>query len=95
MRAREITSVKAKPDQKRRRINLRELPYGLGYVIAVVVSLVIILTAWHVSRGTETPPWWQSYVVPAIYWSSPLLVFLAIFFRIRRRRARRSDADKG
>jgi hypothetical protein len=80
---------------ERRRINLRDLPYGLGYVIAAMVMLCVILVAWHVSRGSETPEWFQRYVIPALYWSSPVLVFFAIFFRIgRRRRARRNDSGE-
>ena len=85
---------KQKASAPRKRIDLRELPYGLGYLVAAAVMFLIALVAWQVSRGSETPDWWRHYIIPIIYWSSPFLVALAIFFRIRRRRARRSDFEE-
>jgi hypothetical protein len=81
-----MNAMEDKAHSRRRRIDLRQLPFGLGYMIAGAVSLLVILAAWHASRGSETPGWWESYAVPILYWSSPILVLLAILARLRRRR---------
>ena len=77
------------PDQQspRRRIDLRRLPHGLGYAIAVAVTAAVLWLASLVSRGQPGPEWWSRYAAPAIYWSSPFLLAIVIVryvLRIRR-----------
>ena len=78
-------------NDSRRRVDVRRLPHGLGYVIALAVVAVVIALAWLASRDDPAAPdWWTRYASPAILYSSPVLVaLLAIRYarRLRRRRA--------
>jgi len=67
----------------------------LGYLVALAVVALVIFLAWQVSQGRPTPSWWGHYVVPAIYWSSPFLVALAIVRRIQRGRRRQMEDKSG
>jgi len=78
---------------KRQRVDLRRLPYGAGYLIALVVVAVVLYLAYRASAGEEAPAWWAGYAVPAIYWSSPFLVAIAIAYRVRQQRKRRQMDD--
>ena len=71
------------------RLDLRQLPHRLGYLIAIAVVAVTLLIAQQVSKGHAAPLWWDDFVVPTIYWSSPLLVAIAIAYRVYRTRRRR------
>ena len=77
----------------RRHVDLRQFPYGLGYIIAIVVVALALFLAWQESKGHAAPLWWDDYIVPAIYWSSPFLVVIAIAYRMRQRRKRGQMVD--
>jgi hypothetical protein len=77
----------------RRHIDLRQLPYGLGYLIAIVVVALTLFLAWQNSKGYSAPLWWDQYIVPTIYWSSPFLVVIAILHRVRQWRTRDKRED--
>jgi len=78
----------------RQRIDLRRFRYGLGYLLALAVALLVVLLAHRASAGRDAPAWWMDYAVPAIYWSSPFLVALVILLRLRRRQRLRAEDEK-
>lgn len=74
----------------RRRVDIRRLPYGLGYVIALAVVVFVVALAWFASRDNPSAPdWWTRYASPAILWSSPILVVLLVIRYVRRLGRRR------
>lgn len=81
------------PPPDHRRVDLRRLPHGLGYGIALLVAIAVIALAYAVSLGNPAPKWWWDYAVPVVYWSSPFLVLVAIIARIRRRNHDRNRTD--
>jgi hypothetical protein len=73
----------------RRRVDLRKLPYGLGYIISIAVVVFVIALAWLSSRNKPAPAWWTHGASPIIYWTSPLLIVVLIAYYIRRSRRNR------
>lgn len=77
----------------RRQVDIRRLPHGLGYVMALAVVAFVIALAWLASReDPAAPEWWSRYASPAILWSSPILVLLLVIRYVDRMRRRR-DPD--
>jgi hypothetical protein len=72
----------------RRHVDVRRLPHGLGYVIALGVVAFAIGLAWLASRGEPGPAWWDRYASPAILWISPI-AFALLVWRYARRMQRR------
>lgn len=75
----------------RRQVDLRRLPYGLAYVIALAVAAGVMALAWYSSRGKPQPEWWTDHALPILYWSSPFLFAIVVyrwvlFFRRHRKR---------
>ena len=70
----------------RRRVDIRRLPYGLGYLLAVAVVALVLVLASRASAGRPAPAWWGRYATPAIYYASPLLLAVGIAARVRARR---------
>jgi hypothetical protein len=72
----------------RRRVDLRGLPHGLGYVIALAVVVFVIGLAWLASRGGPAPAWWDRYASPAILWISPVAFVLLVWRYVHRLRSK-------
>jgi hypothetical protein len=72
----------------RRRVDLRTLPHGLGYVIALAVAAGVVALAWWASRGKPQPAWWTGHALPILYWSSPFIFAYLVwrYVRLWRRR---------
>jgi hypothetical protein len=70
----------------RRRVDLRRLPHGLGYVISLAVVAFVIGLAWLASRGEPAPAWWDRYASPAILWISPVAFAFLVWRYVRRLR---------
>jgi hypothetical protein len=68
----------------RRRVDVRRLPYGLGYVVSLAVVAFVIGLAWLASRDDPAPAWWDSYASPAILWISPIAFVLLVWRYVRR-----------
>ena len=70
----------------RRRVDIRRLPYGLGYVISLAMVAFVIALAWLASRADPAPAWWDRYASPAILWISPIAFVLLVWRCVRRLR---------
>ena len=78
----------------RRTVDLRRLPHGLAYVIALVVAVMVVALAWLASRGASAPGWWENVASPAILWVSPVLFVLLLWRWWRVLRRRRDGEDE-
>lgn len=79
----------------RRRVDIRRLPYGLGYVIALAVVAVVVGLAWLAASDQPAPDWWERFASPAILWVSPALFVLLVWRWVRRLRGRRDGGSEG
>ena len=77
----------------RRRVDIRRLPYGLGYVISLSVVAFVIGLAWLASRGDPAPAWWAGYASPAILWISPVAFVLLVWRYVHRLRDRDKEKE--
>lgn len=66
-------------ESPRRRVDIRRLPYGRGYVIALAVVVFVVGLAWLASRGDPARAWWDRYASPAILWISPVAFVLLVW----------------
>jgi hypothetical protein len=73
----------------RRRVDLRRLPYGLAYVIALAVAAGVVAVAWWASRGKPQPAWWADQALPILYYASPFVFAYLVYRYVRLYRARR------
>jgi hypothetical protein len=76
---------------RRRDVDIRRLPYGLGYVISLTVVAFVIGLAWLASRGEAAPFWWDRYASPAILWISPVAFALLVWRYVHRWRAKEKE----
>ena len=77
----------------RRRVDIRRLPYGLGYVISLSMVAFVIALAWLASRGDPAPAWWEGYASPAILWISPVAFVLLVWRYVHRLRDRDKEKE--
>ncbi len=75
----------------RRQVDIRRLPHGLGYILALAVVAFVIGLAWLASRDEPSPDWWGRYAAPAILWISPVAFVLLVWRYVRRLRRKSKD----
>ena len=67
--------------QRRKNVNLRNLPVWVQYTISVTVVVSVGITAWLVGQDQPVPGWIREYLIPAL---SGLFVILFIWLAINR-----------
>jgi hypothetical protein len=68
------------PDERRRFIDLRRLPVGWQYVIALTTVAVVVGLAVRFGEHRPAPRWLSDWLIPALGW-----VVLVVFgFRLAR-----------
>jgi peptidoglycan/LPS O-acetylase OafA/YrhL len=74
----------------RRKVDLRHLPRGTQYVIALTVVAVVVAAAWIVGQDRPVPTWITRFLVPALGVLYLVLTSVAVGSWLRRRRGPRA-----
>ena len=69
----------------KQQVNIRKLSTWREYLIAVLVTSVIVAVAWFVGRDQPTPAWISNYLIPGLGWLGLILIIIVIFDWIRKR----------
>ncbi|MCP3097291.1 hypothetical protein LZ198_00235 [Myxococcus sp. K15C18031901] len=66
----------------RLRVDLRRLPRGVQYALALGVTALVVMVAWRDRDGAPAPAWMMDTLVPILSWLGLFLLVTGVVARL-------------